>query len=502
MKHKLFPRFRPFSKTRNRIKNLYTSIENKVNRNIRVELLVTFSICIIIALFSLSLSQVVLSKYNRRAVINYNVGIIEIENRVEHLVTLISNSDFSIKDKDKIEDLINEDYIINSSGIDKVLITDLDGKVIYKSKGAEESTIDIYSIIKNSMSREDSNTVNERKEHVSFYPINFKEDRAYLIVKGIPEGVIEYYSNSGFSALLRFAIAIVVFIFAFLFLTRNKMLYIEEITNGLKEISQGNLNHSVEIRGYDELSSLASNINNMAKDLQNTIQEERRAEETKNQLITNVSHDLRTPLTSIMGFLGLIKERKYDGEEQLTEFVNVAFNKSEKLKVLIEDLFEYTKVSNKVIRLNKKDIVINELLEQLIEEFIPVVEENSLEIFKLIPNEKLILSLDTDKTVRVFDNLLINAIKYSTKPGTITLSLYKKENNIIIEIRNKGENIPKEELPYLFERFYRMDKSRNSENAGSGLGLAISKNIVELQDGKIWAECEGENIAFKVSFPL
>lgn len=461
----------------------------------------TFGICIIIAFVSLIFIQRAVGKYNRTAVINYNSGIIEIENRVEFLVNSISNSDLSIKEKEKIENLMNE-YIEEGRAIEKILITDLDGKVIYKSKGAEESIIDIYSIIKNSMSRKDSSILYERKEYVSFYPINFKEDRAYLIVKAIPEGRIEYYSTSGFSSLVGFVLAVVVFIIAFLLFTRNKMLYFEEITNSLKEISQGNLSHRVEIRGYDELSSLASNINNMTKDLESTIQEERRAEETKNQLITNVSHDLRTPLTSIMGYLGLIKEKKYDGEEQLTEFVNIAFNKSEKLKVLIEDLFEYTKVSNKVIRLNKKDIVINELLEQLIEEFIPVVEENSLEISKQIPNEKFILNLDTDKTVRVFDNLLMNAIKYSTKPGTITVSLYKQENNIIIEIQNKGEHIPKEELPYLFERFYRMDKSRNSESGGTGLGLAISKNIVELQGGKIWAECEEDNIAFKVSFPI
>lgn len=461
----------------------------------------TFGICIIIAFFALIFIQRSVGKYNRTAVINYNSGIIEIENRVEFIVNSISNSDFSIKEKEKIENFINE-YIDEGNVIEKILITDLDGKVIYKSSGAEESTIDIYSIIKNSMSRKNSNTLYERKEYVSFYPINFKEDRAYLIVKGIPEGRIEYYSTSGFSALIGFVSAVAVFIIAFLFLTRNKMLYIEEITDSLKEISQGNLNHRVEIRGYDELSSLAANINNMTKDLQNTIQEERRAEETKNQLITNVSHDLRTPLTSIMGYLGLIQEKKYNGEEQLAEFINIAFNKSEKLKILIEDLFEYTKVSNKVIRLNKRDIIINELLEQLIEEFIPVLEENSLQISKQIPNEKYTLNIDTDKTVRVFDNLLMNAIKYSIRPGIITVSLYKGENNIIIKIHNKGDHIPKEELPYLFERFYRMDKSRNSENGGTGLGLAISKNIVELQGGKIWAECEENNIVFKVSFPI
>lgn len=480
---------------------MYISIKNKVNKNIRLELLVTFAICIVIAFFALVFMNSLSMRFNRYGVINYEDGIVQIEDRAESLASRILNNNLSIKDKSGIEEIINRNTQYEGN-IYKILITDLDGKVLYKSKGAEENTIDIYSIIKNSMSKKNSEITYERSEYVSFYPINFKEDRAYLILKGIPDGRIEYYYDEGFSALVVFLLAVAVFILAFLFLTRNKMLYIEEISNGLKEISQGNLNHRVVIRGYDELSSLAENINNMAKDLQNTIEEERRAEETKNQLITNVSHDLRTPLTSIMGYLGLIKEKKYEGDEQLTEYVTISFNKSEKLKVLIEDLFEYTKVSNKIVKLNKQEVIINELLKQLVEEFIPVAEENNLEIYKDIPKEKLIVKVDPDKTVRVFDNLLMNAVKYSVKPGKIVVKLYKKENSIIISIHNKGENIPKEQLPYLFERFYRLDKSRTSENGGSGLGLAISKNIVELQGGEIWAECEGEEIAFLVSFQM
>ncbi|MGY0374943.1 ATP-binding protein [Clostridium sp. JNZ J1-5] len=501
MRLRIFPRFRPFKRLRRKLNSIYIFAKDKVSRSIRIELLVTFAVCILFATITLAFSGDFISKFNRTAVVNYRDGIQEIERKSENLANEILDKKLSIKNKEQIDEVIGR-YTDHSEDINKILITDLDGKILYKNKGAEENIIDIYSIIKNAMGNKENRDTSERKEHVSFYPLNFNDGRAYLVVKGIPRGSISYYYNGGSAGLLAFLLAVVVFILVFLFITRNKMKYIEEISSGLKEISQGNLKYRVAIRGQDELSSLAVNINNMARDLQNTIEEERKAEETKNQLITNVSHDLRTPLTSIMGYLGLIKEKKYESESQLNEYVNIAFNKSEKLKSLMEDLFEYTKVSNKVIKLNKKEVIMNELLGQIIEEFIPVVEENNLEMEQNIPKQKLVVSVDPDKTVRVFDNLLINAVKYSLKPGKIIVKLYEKEESVVISIHNKGKNIPKEELPYLFERFYRMDKSRTSDNGGSGLGLAISKNIVELEGGSIWAECEGEDISFFVSFPI
>ena len=155
----------------------------------------------------------------------------------------------------------------------------------------------------------------------------------------------------------------------------------------------------------------------------NNIEKERKLEKQKNELITNVSHDLRTPLTSIMGYLRLLRDSKYENKEQHDEYTRIAFAKSEQLKNLIEDLFEYTKLTNEQVVLEKQEVCMNELLEQLIEELVPQAEEHGLTFVKKFPEERAYASIDSEKMVRVFDNLLMNAIKYSKDDGEIKVSL-------------------------------------------------------------------------------
>ncbi|MGZ4134079.1 MAG: HAMP domain-containing sensor histidine kinase, partial [Tumebacillaceae bacterium] len=277
-----------------------------------------------------------------------------------------------------------------------------------------------------------------------------------------------------------------------------KMKQIETLAAGLQEISKGHLDYRVPEQSRDEIGSLASDINRMASELQLTIEEERLAEKTKNELITNVSHDLRTPLTSIMGYLKLLQDKKYDTPAQLDEFIQIASGKSEQLRALIEDLFEYTKLTNQGIRLHRRNIGLNELLEQLTEEFVPVAEEQNVQIVRLIPDDKVLIHADADKMVRVFENLLANAIKYSTKPGEIKVELHPEAEHVVVSVHNQGEPIPPDELPRLFERFYKMETARTSAAGGSGLGLAIAKSIVDLHNGEIWAESTGDEIRFLV----
>ena len=276
------------------------------------------------------------------------------------------------------------------------------------------------------------------------------------------------------------------------------MKYLDEIALGLKKIASGDLDYHIEESGTDEIRNIAANINYMSKEINRKIIAQRRAEKTKTDLITNVSHDLRTPLTSIMGYIGLVKEGRYENEITMKEYLNIAFNKAEKLKMLIEDLFEYTKLNNEGIKLNKSEVNISEFIFQLTEELTPLFEENGLSIIKSATEDKVIVNVDADKMLRVFENLLTNAIKYSFKPGKIVVGIYESKGFVTIAIRNKGNNIPPEKISKLFERFYRVDESRNAQSGGSGLGLAISKNIVELHQGQIWAECYGEDISFYV----
>lgn len=460
-------------------------------RSIRLQLMFAFGICLLASTFIYAAVNVFMGELNRSPILNYEHGIEIIDGQARQIASYIKAPDVSYQGI--------TDYITRNVGFtgNKVLLVDLDGKVFFKAGEATETEVDLHDIISQAMEARYM-SANKAQEFTSFYPIDLKGQAAYLIVTGVPQPSISYERGSSPLTLMT---AIATFIFLFYWLTKRKMDYIEELARGLLEMSKGNLNFRVPLRSKDELGSLASNINRMATALQGTLEEERRAERTKNELITNVSHDLRTPLTLIMGYLRLLKDKHYEDEKQSDNYIHIAYNKSEKLKALIDDLFEYTKLSNQVIHMNQELVCINELMEQLTEELVTLTEENGLHLTRDIVSEKLIVSIDTQQMIRVFENLLSNAVKYSYKPGTVHVSLAKEEQSAKICIANQGDPIPEEELPRLFDRFYRIDASRSSSTGGAGLGLAIAKNIVEAHHGTIWAECEGNEIRICVLLP-
>ncbi|GMX61267.1 hypothetical protein Elgi_10750 [Paenibacillus elgii] len=380
----------------------------------------------------------------------------------------------------------------------KIVITDLEGKVVFRSENAPETYVDVHSVIRNAMETRNRES-DSRSEFSSFYPVTYNNQKAYLIVSGIPQPNISYHKGENPLSILA---SLAVFIFLFYFLTQRKMRYIEELASGLRIIATGNLDHRVVERSQDELGSLARDMNFMVTDLQRRIEEERRAEQLKNELITNVSHDLRTPLTLIMGYLRLLHDKNFETPEQAAGYVSIAYSKSEKLKGLIDDLFEFTKLSNHDVPLHKKGVVINEVLEQLLEEHVTLSEEQQLTLIRSLPQERLLVRIDVDKMIRVFENLLGNAIKYSPKPGVITFGMIRERGHAIIRISNKADALTRDELEQLFDRFYRVDKARTSETGGSGLGLAIARSIVESHEGSIWAESENGEIHFYVKLKL
>lgn len=485
------------------IYSLYNLVWGRAKKSIRLELILIFGICLLISVVVGTLLGNIFHGDVQSARIDYISGMKRISEESNYIGDSIKQANLSINDKDRIQQILSNS---SKNSRFKIVVCNLDGKVLYKSQNANETQIDIYTTIKNVMetvaNRNTEYAYNteelRNKEVVSFYPVNFSDDRGYVIVSGIPEGQIVYYRERNE---LTYMISIfITFLLVFYFITNNKMRYIETISNGLLEISKGNLSYRIERQGEDELTSLASNINDMTEELKNKIENERKVERTKNELITNVSHDLRTPLTSIKGYLGLIKEKRYMEGEQLQEFIDIAYNKSEKLEILINDLFEYTKLMGDKVILDKQSISLNGLLQQLIDELSPISEENNLTIEHQFINENVIVNVDPNKTVRVFENLLMNAIRYSLKPGKIEVTLAKEEDCALVNIKNKCEDLSKEELLRIFDRFYRVEKSRASDTGGSGLGLAIAKNIVELQGGSIKVEYKDGYISFTVRF--
>ncbi|MGL5675514.1 MAG: sensor histidine kinase, partial [Cellulosilyticaceae bacterium] len=259
-----------------------------------------------------------------------------------------------------------------------------------------------------------------------------------------------------------------------------------------------NLDYVVEIRGDDELAKLGRDMSYMEMQLKKQIEERMQAERTKNELVTNVAHDLRTPLTSIIGYMGLVKDGKYEDAEECKRYLDIAYSKSERLKVLIEDLFEYTKLSNRVIDLKREHISSTLLMNQLIEELRPQAEEKNIRMnIHALAGESGVY-VDILKMARVFENLLENAIKYSKEDEVIQVIIQAKNGYVYTSVRNRCASTPEGDITKLFDRFYRTDTSRNSTTGGSGLGLAIAKNIVEMHDGKIWAQLDGDRISFNV----
>lgn len=296
-------------------------------------------------------------------------------------------------------------------------------------------------------------------------------------------------------------VGLILFVVYFLLISRKSIDYLEEISRSLQDISLGNMERPIPRRSSDELGVLAENINRMSARLRVSLEEERAAEQTKNDLITSVSHDLRTPLTSILGYLELIENDKYRDEVELRQWVSIAYEKAGRLKKLIDDLFEYTRVSHRGFRMQKQRINLKDLLEQLAEEFVPQLQEAGIRCVLSAQRDEHYAMVDPDLIVRVFENLIDNAIRYGREGKQIDIDLTTDNKYTVIRIANLGSPIPASDLPSIFERFYRVEKSRSAKTGGTGLGLAIAKNIVASHDGEISAYSYQDRTVFQVSLP-
>lgn len=227
----------------------------------------------------------------------------------------------------------------------------------------------------------------------------------------------------------------------------------------------------------------------------------RENEQKKDELIVYLAHDIKTPLTSMIGYLSLLSEIKDMPQEQRNRYIDIALDKSYRLEDLINELFDVARFNSEKIVLEKEEINLNLMLEQIADDFYPTLKEMNKKI-NFTSDEKTILYADPDKLSRVFNNLIKNAVNYSKKNTDIDISILNKENQATVKITNKGKQIPKEKLDKIFEKFYRLDSSRTSKTGGSGLGLAIAKEIVELHGGRIYAESDMKETTFSVILPI
>ena len=280
----------------------------------------------------------------------------------------------------------------------------------------------------------------------------------------------------------------------------KKLAYLSYIMEGTERIKGGDIHYKLDIIGDDNFSNLAENINNIGEGLDKAIYNQLKSERLKSELITNVSHDLKTPLTSIINYIELIKKEEDIKPEHIKDYVNVLDSKSKRLKVLIEDLFEASKASSGNLELNMEKIDITQLLRQAIGEMEEKLSKANLDLKLRVPEEKTYIMADGKKLYRVLENLLSNISKYSLDNTRVYIDIIEEDDKVKLTMKNISSyelNFDPEEI---MERFKRADESRNTE--GSGLGLAIARDLVSLQGGKMSIEIDGDLFKSVVEFNL
>ncbi|WP_051541983.1 HAMP domain-containing sensor histidine kinase [Clostridium lundense] len=455
-------------------------MRNKYLGGIRLRFLLIFFISIIFATISaLTINNIL---RNRRT--DYSK---EIQNFNRRCSPIFSEIKENMNNKKELQNIIDK----NSSNKD-IYIVNKNGEVLLKQQNNCEKQLDIDKLLKiksqdNYFSRGNKGIFFDGKE-IKYYNIEKLDENRYIVAS-----VFLVMGDDS----ITFILLIIIFIVVFLLLTYGRIKYIDNLSKGLKEISKGNLDYRVQIKGKDELALLGKNINYMTEELKIAKEKEKQIKKNKDMLIVSVSHDLRTPLTSIVGYVKLLKE-KYKGKDDISRYIDIMDNKSHRLEELINDLFEYTKLTSYDIKLEKTNISLNEFIRQVVEGMMSTCNQNNLNIFLEAPDKEVIVNVDPMKMMRVFENIITNAIRYSDKAGNIKVKISQHKDGAIVSIENEGKSIRKEELDKIFDRFYRTDEARSSETGGSGIGLSIAKSIVELHHGEIWAECEENKVCFFV----
>lgn len=289
----------------------------------------------------------------------------------------------------------------------------------------------------------------------------------------------------------------VIFLVSMWIYLRNFTKYFYEINRGIDALIEENQG---EVILSPELSLTERKINHIRHTLEQRKSEAAVAEQRKNDLVVYLAHDLKTPLTSVIGYLTLLRDEGQISEELREKYLSISLEKAERLEDLINEFFEITRFSLSSITLEYSNVNLTRLLEQLTYEFQPMLSEKNLTC-SLEMERDMTLRCDVDQMQRVLDNLLRNAVNYSFEGGTIRIGTAQEGDSMKIRFSNRGNTIPKEKLERIFEQFYRLDSARSSRSGGAGLGLAIAKEIVELHQGTITARSEDERIEFEVTLP-
>lgn len=338
----------------------------------------------------------------------------------------------------------------------------------------------------------------------------------YLYEREIVAGDYRRIWGSGTFSLLRFGepsrafsdlgliiiFSMILMTLYFILISHGFVMYVREIINGVEKMKAGDLMEEIPVRGEDEFSEIAGSINEMRRNLYETLEADKEVERTKDELITNVAHDLRTPLTSILGYLDLLSEGDFLTDEQRQKYLGIVSAKARQIEKLIRDLFDYTRYDKNKVKVKKEILDLNLFVPQLVDEFYPSFMENDLECRTEFCEGALNIEANGELLARAIGNLLSNAVKYGADGKVVEVRTRRGDTDAFVSVTNYGKLISPEQLEKIFEKFYRVESSRSLKTGGTGLGLAIAKNIINLHDGEIRARSDENGTVFEISLPL
>ena len=284
----------------------------------------------------------------------------------------------------------------------------------------------------------------------------------------------------------------------FAFLTRR----LRAMTEVVSDFEQGKLENRLEVKSNDEVGQLAKSFNQMADTIVLNMEELKRTDDLRRELVAGVSHDLRSPLASIQGYLEtiLIKNEKLTPEEK-NKYIEIILSNTQMLSKLVSELFELSKLDAKQVQPKPEQFSIAELTQDVVMKLKPQAEKNNVHLEPVFPKEIPLVFADIALMERALSNLIENAIQYTPTNGTVKVVLSNSNQKVRITVSDTGQGIPTQDLPYIFDRFYRVERSRNRTTGGTGLGLSIAKKILELHDSEILVESE-VNVGTKFYFDL
>lgn len=290
------------------------------------------------------------------------------------------------------------------------------------------------------------------------------------------------------------------------FVSRSILKPLKALQLATENIKSGNLDFQIKEGRKDEIGHLTSDFESMRQKLKQSIELQQQYEENRKLLISNISHDLKTPITSIKGYVEGIKDGVANTEEKQQKYINTIYKKANELDALIDELFLFSTLDLNRVPFHYEKLNIDHFIKECIDDLSYRIEKNRIEIqYQCKFDSPRLVRADREKLMRVFNNVIQNSIKYLDKtPGLIKIGLSDYDDgNLLISIEDNGSGISSEDLPFIFESFYRADKSRNSKTGGTGLGLAISKQIIEAHGGSIWAKStKGSGTAIKFTLQL